>query len=101
MAPPSQNSRPRLAIGCRWSPSPGATVLLYPEGAIRLQGTGLSVAQLCDGFRTFDEIITLLLQTYPEASADRVRNEAASFLEKLQAKRLVDYDDTQPTGTDR
>lgn len=60
MAPPLDSSQPRLAAGCRWGGSDADRVILFPEGAIKLQGTGRQVLERCDGKRTFGEIIAEL-----------------------------------------
>src|ERR1700736_4524586 len=50
MALPENISCPRLAAGCRWAEANGAErMLLCPEGAIRLQGTGREILERCDG----------------------------------------------------
>ena len=51
MAPPLESSQPRLAAGCRWGGSEENRVILFPEGAIQLQGTGRQVLERCDGQR--------------------------------------------------
>ena len=76
MAPPSDTSQPRLAAGCRWGGTEEDRVILFPEGAIKLQGTGRQVLERCDGQRTFGEIIAEL-QT---SSARRIRRRFAMTL---------------------
>ena len=39
-------------------------MVLFPEGAIKLQGTGRQVLERCDGQRTFGEIITELQKEF-------------------------------------
>jgi pyrroloquinoline quinone biosynthesis protein D len=96
MTPPSDSSRPRLATGCRWGA--GKTrgteenrVILYPEGAIKLQGTGLQVLERCDGKRTFGEIIAELQAQFGSSDPAKIRSDISLFLEQLQKKRIVDY----------
>jgi len=91
MAAPLDSSRPTLAAGCRWGGNPEARVLLIPEGAIRVQGTGERILQLCDGGRTFAELVSQLQQEYKQGDPARIREEASRFLEQLHAKRIVDY----------
>ncbi|MGP0017923.1 MAG: pyrroloquinoline quinone biosynthesis peptide chaperone PqqD [Candidatus Sulfotelmatobacter sp.] len=101
MAPPSDTSQPRLAAGCRWGPeSSGAgsktgseenRVILFPEGAIKLQGTGRQVLERCDGQRTFGEIIAELQKQFSAADPAKIRSDISVFLEQLQKKRIVDY----------
>ena len=91
MAPPSDTSRPRLAAGCRWGGSEDSRVILFPEGAIKLQGTGRRVLEQCDGQRTFGNIICELQGQFSEADPDKIRADISNFLEQLQRKRIVDY----------
>ncbi|MGD0569319.1 MAG: PqqD family peptide modification chaperone, partial [Candidatus Sulfotelmatobacter sp.] len=64
MPPPEDASQPRLATGCRWGAENKAgneeRMILFPEGAIKLQGTGRQVLEHCDGQRTFGQIIAEL-----------------------------------------
>jgi len=96
MAPPEDSSQPRLATGCRWGPEneSGAEpcrMVLFPEGAIRLQGTGLQILQRCDGESTFGQIIEELQAQFSLADPAKIRTDISQFLEQLQHKRIVDY----------
>ncbi len=100
MAKPQDTSLPHLAVGCRWAPleNPEAefdptveATVLFPEGAVRVQGTGRSILELCDGQRTLLQIVEELKKQYILVSPGRIRDEAEQFLERLQEKRIVDY----------
>jgi len=96
MAAPTDPSRPHLATGCRWGPAKGngadaERMLLFPEGAIKLQGTGRQVLERCDGQRTFGEIIAELQEEFGKTDPEKIRADIAIFLEQLQKKRIVDY----------
>jgi pyrroloquinoline quinone biosynthesis protein D len=94
MAPPTDSSQPRLATGCRWgaeSKNGEERMILYPEGAIKLQGTGRQVLEQCDGQRTFGEIIAELQKQFSIADPEKIRGDISIFLEQLQKKRIVDY----------
>lgn len=91
MAPPTDSSQPRLAAGCRWGGTEENRVVLYPEGAIKLQGTGRQVLERCDGQRTFGEIITELQKEFGTTDAEKIRADISTFLELLQRRRIVDY----------
>ena len=72
MDPPEDSSQPRLAAGCRWGPEKNTgseedRVILFPEGAIKLQGTGRQVLECCDGQRTFGQIIAELQAQFADA----------------------------------
>lgn len=92
MAPIESSSLPRLAVGCRWAEADGAErMLLFPEGALRLQGTGRAILEYCDGRRTVQQIVEEMQKTYNAADPVRIQQEVASFLEQLRQKRIVDF----------
>ncbi len=96
MAAPEDSSQPRLAAGCRWgaeskSGNERQRMVLFPEGAIKLQGTGLQVLERCDGALTFAQIIEELQQQFSVADPAKIRGDISQFLEQLQRKRIVDY----------
>ena len=91
MAAPLDSSQPRLAAGCRWGGSEDNRVVLFPEGAIRLQGTGKQVLERCDGQHTFAEIIKELQSEFGATDPAKIRDDITKFLEQLQQKRIVDY----------
>jgi pyrroloquinoline quinone biosynthesis protein D len=91
MRPPEDSSQPRLAAGCRWGGSEADRVILFPEGAIKLQGTGRQVLERCDGQRTFGQIIAELQAQFGDADPAKIRTDISQFLEQLRHKRIVDY----------
>ncbi len=91
MTVPLDTSCPRLAAGCRWGSHGEEPVILYPEGMIRLQATGRSILELCDGKRSVQEIVSSLALRFTKADADKIRSDVQVFLESLQQKRIVDY----------
>lgn len=95
MAPPLDTSLPRLAAGCRWGPvsktSETERVVLFPEGAIKLQSTGRQILERCDGQRTFGQIIAELQKEFGATDPEKIRGDIGIFLEQLQKKRIVDY----------
>jgi pyrroloquinoline quinone biosynthesis protein D len=91
VAAPEDSSQPRLAAGCRWGGTEESRVILFPEGAIKLQGTGRQVLERCDGQRTFGEIITELQKQFNDADPGKIRSDIGLFLEQLQRKRIIDY----------
>lgn len=91
MAPPSDASQPRLAAGCRWGGTDTERMILYPEGALKLQNTGRDVLERCDGQRTFGEIIAELQKEFAKTDPAKIRADISIFLEQLQKKRIVDY----------
>jgi coenzyme PQQ biosynthesis protein PqqD len=95
MAVPTDTSQPRLATGCRWGATTAGNederVVLFPEGAIKLQGTGRQVLERCDGQHTFGEIIAELQKQFGTSDPEKIRSDIGIFLEQLQRKRIVDY----------
>ena len=87
----AETCKPVLAVGCKWGGTEEAPLVLYPEGAMKVQGTGLAILALCDGERTFTEIVEELKRQYFGADPQRIRDDAIRFLEQLHDKRLVDY----------
>jgi pyrroloquinoline quinone biosynthesis protein D len=65
--------------------------VLFPEGMIRVQGTGHDILELCDGQRTLQEIVATLLGRYGAGDPVKVTEDVSSFLDTLQRKRIVDY----------
>jgi pyrroloquinoline quinone biosynthesis protein D len=94
MAAPEDSSQPRLAAGCRWgaeNKTGEERVVLFPEGAIKLQGTGRQILERCDGQRTFGEIIQELQAQFSVADPAKIRSDIGQFLDQLRHKRIVDY----------
>jgi pyrroloquinoline quinone biosynthesis protein D len=61
-------------------------VLLYPEGAIALNPTAVSVLELCDGRRTVDEIAAELSAKYNGAD---IRADVENLVEAIAARGLI------------
>jgi pyrroloquinoline quinone biosynthesis protein D len=85
------SSQPRLAIGCRWSTQGEDKVVLFPEGMIRVTGTGRAILELCDGQRTVQDIVTSLSVRYAGTDPETIGKDVTHFLEALLQKRIVDY----------
>jgi len=68
-------------------------MLLFPEGVIRVQGTGREILEHCDGQRTVQKIVEELQAQarYSAADPSRIQEEVGSFLEQLHQKRVIDY----------
>jgi coenzyme PQQ biosynthesis protein PqqD len=84
-------SVPKFAVGCRWGGSTDAPVVLFPEGAIRVEGTGRIILELCDGHFTLAEIVQKLEEQFMLAPKGKIRADVLTFLEQLHAKRIIDY----------
>lgn len=64
----------------------GRPVLLYPEGVVLLNDTGVAILELCDGRRTLQEIAGTLGARY---EAD-VLSDVTEYVEQLAARELID-----------
>ena len=84
-------SIPRLAAGCRWGGTTEAPVVLFPEGAIKVEGTGRAILELCAGQLTLAQIVQKLEQQFILAPPGKIRADVISFIEQLHAKRIIDY----------
>jgi len=91
MARPTDTSQPRFAAGCRWGGSETERLVLFPEGAVRLEGTGRRILEACDGERTFLDIVQELQANFGASDPVSIREDVAAFLESLQQKRIIDY----------
>jgi pyrroloquinoline quinone biosynthesis protein D len=61
------------------------SVLLYPEGAILLNGTGAAILELCDGRRSIVEIAEILKERY---QCD-VMTDVTEYLSQLAEKEFI------------
>jgi pyrroloquinoline quinone biosynthesis protein D len=84
-------SIPKFAAGCRWGGTSEAGVVLFPEGVIRVEGTGRTILELCDGQLSLGEIVQKLEAQFTLAPKGKIRADVQTFLEQLHAKRIVDY----------
>lgn len=92
MPPPNQDSRPRLAPGCRLSEAEGqGEMLMLPEGALKLNPTALKIIGYCDGQRTFAEILALLRADFGSTDEHRMEQETMTLLEQLHQRGAIRY----------
>ncbi len=84
-------SRPQLASRARlqWDPVREKQVLLSPEGVLVLNATASAVLALCDGQRSVSDITADLSAQYNRV----VDQEILTFLNRLQQKRLIEFND--------
>src|ERR1700687_5007720 len=81
---------PQFAEGVRIQPDQvsGKPALLYPEGVLLLNPTGAAIVELCDGRRTFGEILAALALRF-QAPAEVLSGDVAEYLGKLCDRGLV------------
>jgi pyrroloquinoline quinone biosynthesis protein D len=87
----TEASVPKFAAGCRWGGTAEAPVVLFPEGVIRVDGTGRIILELCDGHFTLAEIVQKLEEQFMLAPKGKIRADVLTFLEQLHAKRVIDF----------
>lgn len=77
--------RPRLARGVRlrWDAVRERHTLLRPEGAVALNPSAASVLELCDGKRSFADIVQELESRFPGADLTQDVRELLNSLEGL------------------
>lgn len=81
---------PQLARGCRvQTRSEEETVLLVPEGLLRLKGAGAEILGLVDGERTVAQIVEALQSQYPPEAHAQIAAEVASFLASLNQRSVL------------
>jgi pyrroloquinoline quinone biosynthesis protein D len=85
------DSHPRLARGVRLrhDEARGEWMLLAPERVVQANLVAVAVLQLCDGHKTFSEVVDALAADY---KADRavIEKDVATLIADLATKRMVD-----------
>lgn len=81
-------TRPRLVTGARlrYDDVREQHVLLIPEGAVRLNPTAAEVLELCDGERSFEEIVVVLTERYDGAD---LRDDVRGLVDGMAERGLV------------
>jgi pyrroloquinoline quinone biosynthesis protein D len=81
-------THPALLHGVRlhWDQVRERHVLLYPEGAIALNPTAVTVLELCDGKRTIDDIAAEISKTY---NGDDIRTDVENLINAIAARGLI------------
>ena len=100
---PDSLSNQRIAKMSKWIPRqrPGLEVSRDEEGKVilsdssgsilmYLNNTALVVWQLCDGFRTEDELIDVLRGCFPEAD-DQLNEDVAAALKRFASHGVLEF----------
>jgi pyrroloquinoline quinone biosynthesis protein D len=84
-------ARPRLnpKVRVQTDKVSGKPALLYPEGVLLLNPTGAAIVALCDGSRTFMELVAALAEQY-SAPPDVLSGDVAEYLNRLRDRSLLD-----------
>jgi coenzyme PQQ biosynthesis protein PqqD len=88
----SRQSRPRLAAKARlrFDRKTDRTMVLFPEKGLELSPTAADVMRLCDGERTVEAIVALLLEKYVGRDRDGVEREVVEFLNAMADRCLIE-----------
>jgi pyrroloquinoline quinone biosynthesis protein D len=81
------DSIPRLAAGCRLHPT--ESLLLIPEGTLKLQGPAREILSNLDGRRTVGAVVDLLHSQYAEADKEELRRDILALLERMQQRGVI------------
>ena len=81
---------PKLAAHARLrdDAQSGATMLLYPEGALVLDDTSAEIIRRCDGVHTVDTIAAELAEMF-EGNAAVIASDVRDCLHELEERGLV------------
>jgi len=81
---------PKLAAHARLrdDAQSGATMLLYPEGALVLDDTAAEIIKRCDGVRTVETIAAELTEAF-EGNAAAIASDVRDCLRELEERGLV------------
>ncbi len=81
---------PQLTRGCRvQSRSAEKTVLLVPEGLLRLKGSTAEILAFVDGYRTVAQITEALEARDPREAHGQVAAEVYRFLNSLHGRSVL------------
>jgi len=88
----SPESIPRLAPGCRLSTAQGQEdMLLMPERALRLKGPARAIIELCDGARSFREIVEVVQQRYSVGDPKQIETDVGALLAGMHDRGVIEY----------
>jgi len=90
----TEASIPKFAAGCRWGGTTEAPVVLFPEGAIRVEGTGRIILELCDGHFSLGEIMQKLEAQFLLVPKEKIHADVRIFLEQLPSASSIIRTDT-------
>ncbi len=86
----TSNKVAQLARGCRvQSRNAEETVLLIPEGLLRLKGAAAEILALVDGQRTIAQITEALQAEYPPEAHAQIAQEVDGFLSSLHQRSVL------------
>jgi pyrroloquinoline quinone biosynthesis protein D len=86
-----QAVHPKLAAKARLQTDKvsGEPVLLYPEGVVLLNGPSAAITQLCDGTRSFAQILAELAELY-HTTPGELEADVSEYLFNLHQQSLLE-----------
>lgn len=83
--------RPKIASRARLQTDrvSGKPMLVYPEGLLMLNPTGLAIVTLCTGEDSLQDMVGKLAARY-QVPVSEIISEVTEFLESLRARNLLD-----------
>ncbi len=92
--PHSTQKKPRRNPGYHLEMMDGELLMFNPEETqiLYCNQTASLIWQLCDGERTVQEIVEMLVAAFPEAGR-RIREEAPATLEKFRQHGVIEFVD--------
>jgi len=92
------DGRPKIASRARLQTDrvSGKPMLVYPEGLLMLNPTGLAIITLCTGDTTLQDIVANLAGRY-QVPVSQVISEVSDFLERLRARNLLEVLEPKPS----
>jgi pyrroloquinoline quinone biosynthesis protein D len=87
---------PRLATraSLRTDKTSGEPILLFPEGIVLLNEPSAAITSLCDGTRSFSDILGRLAEQF-QSSPDELSEDVCEFLFNLHQQNLLDFTDQE------
>lgn len=91
LSPMAPGDRPRLALGVKFRRDPvdGQPVLLFPEGMVKLNNTGVAILELCDGKRSLEAIAAELARRF-RAPLDAIQQDVTAYVHGLREQNLIE-----------
>jgi coenzyme PQQ biosynthesis protein PqqD len=91
-APIPAEARPKLArkVRLRFDRHSNAHWLVYPERGMKLSASAASIAALCTGVKTLQQIVDELHAGAPGASREQIDQDVRQFLGALRDRSLLD-----------
>jgi coenzyme PQQ biosynthesis protein PqqD len=86
------DARPRLArkVRLHFDRHAQRHMLLYPERGLVLNGSAATIAQLCTGEHSVEQIVQRLHQASAGATREEVERDVQAFLGALRARALLE-----------